>query len=357
MSKLLSHTLRSDTWSNDAFNQHMGMFGPAHDVYIPKNHTTHSRIRQANPTPTHGARECYTEDELRLGASEDTFPSIAAMHVTHGYTNMHRGFRYSTKRLLLYYQCQITCLLDEIDSLDNQLTNQFPFDRESFLSRCVESPDQASVSQRPLDEELNRKRENLLSNLDTIFEKYRRVMYWDVDVRGKFTKVSPKTHRALADNIRQYSKGDPYSLEYLRAMGDFVYADVDPPVERFQDLVRHLRLAIGTGIGRFLKKIFWASVDPMRQPGNYKRTVNHPESAFVMAAKPLMMIAAGFMVKVPIGFLYLCEPSKPASFAVMAAYGFVVTIVALVVERRANHLMLGLVADYAIIGAFLSNGR
>jgi hypothetical protein len=96
------------------------------------------------------------------------------MHVTHANTNMHRAFSYGTKRLLIHYQCQITCLLDEIDNIDNQLTTQFPFDKENFISRCMASPDQTLLCGRPMDEELNTKRDNLLANLNTILKKYRK---------------------------------------------------------------------------------------------------------------------------------------------------------------------------------------
>jgi len=69
-------------------------------------------------------------------------------------------------------------------------------------------------------------------------------LYWELDAEN-FTRVSWKTHRGLADNIKDYFKGDPSSLDYLRAMGDFIYAEVDPPLERFQ----HLLLAAGNGVG------------------------------------------------------------------------------------------------------------
>jgi hypothetical protein len=68
-------------------------------------------------------------------------------------------------------------------------------------------------------------------------------LYWELDA-DKFTRVSWKTHQGLADNIKDCFKGDPSSLNYLRAMGDFVYAEVDPPLERFQ----HLLLSARNGV-------------------------------------------------------------------------------------------------------------
>jgi len=76
-----------------------------------------------------------------------------------------------------------------------------------------------------------------------------------------------------------------------------------------------------------------------------------------MISKFLMLILSSLLVKVPVGILYLAEPNKLFSYAVVVISGVIFTMVLLVFEKRMNHLLIGIAAYYAVLVGFLSNAQ
>ncbi|KAI3321805.1 hypothetical protein HD806DRAFT_536896 [Xylariaceae sp. AK1471] len=317
----------------------------------PEGHTIYSRIRSANKIPTHKHNAYYADDELELGGPRNGFSSVAAMHVQYPNTNTHRAFRIASQRLLTSFECQITCLLDEVDKIDSQEPLGFPFDKHQFIRRCMQSPNQGSLCEPPKEVgDLITKREYLLANIDCIFKKYRDLLHWEHDT-NKFSRVSWKTHRHLADHIKESFPGDQSTLEYLRAMDDFIYADPNPPLERFQ----HLLLVTGNWLARLLRWLFCGTLRPRQ--GHSRQRVDYLEASFKVISNGLLAVIGSVLVLVPVGLLYLGHLGKPYSFLVVVLFGLTFTGLMLAFEPRTGHFFVGIAAYYAVLVAFLSNAE
>ncbi|KAI0423382.1 hypothetical protein F5Y09DRAFT_350597 [Xylaria sp. FL1042] len=135
--------------------------------------------------------ESYDIDQVAVKG----FPSVAAYHATFPNTRICRSFDYPNQRLILTYQYQLTCLVGALADLDVESATKsetpgekgsqpVPFDKEKFISRCLQSPDYMSLVQIPQKREgseedeqekrdrIEAMRENLIANMERIFDKY-----------------------------------------------------------------------------------------------------------------------------------------------------------------------------------------
>ncbi|KAI0114542.1 hypothetical protein GGR51DRAFT_577587 [Nemania sp. FL0031] len=298
-------------------------------------------------------------------------PWIAAFHAKYANTRTCRAFHFLTQRLTTLYQCQLTCLLGALVNLDAESATgaetqgengrqPVPFDTEKFISRCLRSPDQASLLQVPRrddgceeDEEQKRDRidamrENLVANIESIFDKYCNRVNWQYELR-KFPRASTNTHEKTFKHIQDISGLDPEALDYLRADDDFIYADADPLYERFHTFLIYLRNAVARSV-RTLSggRIFADENSPPFGRGAYSAR------AVQLSVQILMVISSSTLVLTPVGILYLDMPSRGIAFVIVALFGILFAFTLIAFDNRMSHVLLGLAAYYAVLVVFLS---
>ncbi|KAI1283948.1 hypothetical protein F5Y07DRAFT_407494 [Xylaria sp. FL0933] len=199
--------------------------------------------------------------------SVNGFPSIAAYHATYPNTRICRSFDYLNQRLLLHHQYQLTCLLGALADLDvegatksetegEKGSQPLPFDKEKFISRCLQSPDQVSLVQLPKIREKNEEGEEgkkermeaMRENLGKYGAHIGQILRvsWQNELRN-FPRVSTKIHGKFFNMIKKKNGLAPAALDYFRANDDFIYADPDPLYERFHSVILHIRGAFIVG--------------------------------------------------------------------------------------------------------------
>ncbi|KAJ8122635.1 hypothetical protein ONZ43_g1219 [Nemania bipapillata] len=237
------------------------------------------------------------------------FPRIAAFHA----------------KLTTLYQCQLTCLLGALVNLDAEGAKILGedgsqpalFDMENLKDDGSEEDDQQKKDQ------IDTMRENLVANIERIFEKYCSRVNWQYELR-KFPRASANTHDKIFKHIRDMSGLDPASLDYLRADDDFIYADADPLYERFHTFLIYIRTAIVKSV-RFLscKKIF----------------ADEDAPPFGRGTSTLLLA--------PVGILYLDAPQRPIAFLIVALFDLAFAFTLIGFDSRMLHVLLGLAAYLA----------
>ncbi|KAI1156363.1 hypothetical protein F4825DRAFT_446552 [Nemania diffusa] len=300
------------------------------------------------------------------------FPTIAAFHAKYANTRTCRAFHFLTQRLTTLYQCQLTCLLGALVNLDVEGATTIGvqgedgsqpalFDTDKFISRCLQSPDQVSLVQAPArgssiceEDEQQKKdridamRENLVANIERIFDKYCNRVNWQYELR-KFPRASTNTHEKIFKHIRDISGLDPDALDYLRADDDFIYADADPLYERFHAFLIYIRSAFMKSV-KFLSgnKIFADDDAPPFGRGAYSA------KAVRLWVQVLMVISSSTLILIPVGILYLDAPQRGFAFLVVALFGLLFAFTLIAFDNRMSHVLLGLAAYYAVLVVFLS---
>ncbi|KAI1345946.1 hypothetical protein F5Y01DRAFT_308674 [Xylaria sp. FL0043] len=274
--------------------------------------------------------------------SVNGFPSIAAYHATYPNTRICRSFDYLNQRLLLHNQYQLTCLLGALADLDIESRQPFPFDKEKFISRCMQTPDQISLVQLPKGP----MRENLLANMERILDKYCSRVSWQNELRN-FPRVSTKIHSKFFNMIKKKNGLAPAALDYFRANDDFIYADPDPLYERFHSMILHIR-------GAFIKSVRFLSCNRFWADGGSPGSSVWSARTVQILVRSLMVLSSSALL-LPLGILYLKMPRKEVAFLVVAlsalAFGFALTTF----NYRMSYVLLALAAYLAVLVAFLSN--
>ncbi|KAI1751269.1 hypothetical protein F4782DRAFT_187201 [Xylaria castorea] len=332
----------------------------------PRHDGLYSKIlkdRQANGQEPAPEDEFYGSNEIEA-VTVKGFPSIAAFHTNFANTRICRAFVAVTQRLMTIYQCQLTCLLGALVDLDAEGATQSeasgergcqptPFDKEKFISRCLRSPDQISLVQVPTRDEGNEEddeqkkeridaaRENLIANIERIFDKYRDQVNWQDSLR-KFPRVSTGTHKRLFKYIKSMEGLGPDTIDYLRAHDDHIYADADPLYERFSTCLVHARGIFVRSVKYLSCKTLFATENVSFGKGAYNE---HKIRLFV---KFSMVFACSTLVLVPLGIIYLKEPGKVISFVVVTLFGLAFASTLIAFDNRMSHVLLGLAAYYAV---------
>ncbi|KAI1326861.1 hypothetical protein F5Y16DRAFT_219423 [Xylariaceae sp. FL0255] len=302
------------------------------------------------------------------------FPPIAAMHASFSNFNCHRLFRYGYQRLLLNDACKLSCILEEIDRIDQllkkntsqQQQDQWPFDKDSFILRCQQHPDEtrhrypsdpmatSSLEQGiPAIDDLRTRRENLFANFRIIYQGYRETLRWDYDTHH-FRQVKRRIHKKNVSKVKELFgqhcplEGESFSagpLEYLQAIDDFLYIDADPPHNCAQrillsasPILKTLRNFLCCGVRDHDKNITEYTV------GEYKRLIK---------GLLVLLISATFLP--PVAILYLIPLTKPLSFGVVIVFGVLFTAVLLAFDTSLTYLFAGVAAYLAILVTLLSN--
>ncbi|KAI0965512.1 hypothetical protein F4678DRAFT_334511 [Xylaria arbuscula] len=345
--------------------------------------------RQADGLEPTSDDEFYSSEDVERVAVNG-FPSIAAFQASYPNTRLCRAFDYLNQRLIMDYQCQLTCLLGALVDLDAESATKIetaggqhcqpvPFDKEGFILRCLQSPNQISLVQVPktdqrCEEDEQQKKDriesmrwNLFANIELILNKYciaapmpfppciiclinsllgSRVC-WQNELR-KFPRASAKTHGKLFKKLKDMSGLDPDALDYLRADDDFIYADPDPLYERFCSILIDIRVAVVKST-RFLTcgRLF---VDGGAQFGSGVWNA-HRVRLFI---KSLMVISSSTLVLVPVGILYLNEPRREIAFLVVTLFALAFAFTLIVFDNQMSHVLLGLAAYSAVLVVFLS---
>ncbi|KAI1126456.1 hypothetical protein F5Y10DRAFT_267119 [Nemania abortiva] len=317
-----------------------------------------------------GQDETYRSYEVEKVAVRG-FPLIAAFHARYANTRTCRAFHFLTQRLTTLYQCQLTCLLGALMDLDAESATRgeaqgengrqrVPFDTEKFVSRCLRSPDQASLLQIPnIDDgceeneeqkkdRIDAMRENLVANMERIFDKYCNRVNWQYELR-KFPRASTNTHEKTFNHIKEISGLDPEALDYLRAEDDFIYSDADPLYERFHTFLIYIRNAVVRSV-RFLSgnRIF---ADEDATPFGRRA---YSARGIRLGVQFVMIVSSSILILAPVGILYLDMPSRAISFVIVALFGIVFASTLIAFDSRMLHVLLGLAAYYAVLVVFLS---
>ncbi|TRX97137.1 hypothetical protein FHL15_001931 [Xylaria flabelliformis] len=313
-------------------NTNIDQRNPRHDGLYSKI----LRDRQANGQESTPEDEFYGSDEFEK-VTVKGFPSIAAFHTKYANTRICRAFDAVTQRLMTIYQCQLTCLLGALVDLDAEIATRSetsgqqgsqptPFDKEKFISRCLRSPDQISLVRVPTrdggnerneeDDEQKKQRidvarENLIANIERIFDKYRDLINWQDSLR-KFPQVSSGTHERLFKHIKSMEGLDPDVVDYLRAYDDHIYADADPLYERFYTFLVYVRGAFVRSVKYLSFKTVFATEDVSFGRGAYN------EQKIRLFVKTSMVLACSTPLLVPVGIIYLLNPGKFTVSAVIS---------------------------------------
>ncbi|KAI1745144.1 hypothetical protein F4680DRAFT_175849 [Xylaria scruposa] len=348
------------------------------DQQKPRHDGLYSKIlrdRQANGQASTPEDELYGSDEIEK-VTVKGFPSIAAFHTNYANTRICRAFAAVTQRLMTIYQCQLTCLLGALVDLDTesatrseasgqQGTQTTPFDKEKFISRCLRSPDQISLVQIPTRDEGNEgneeddeqkkaridaTRENLIANIERIFDKYRDQVNWQDSLR-KFPRVSSGTHRRLFKSIKSMDGLDPDVVDYLRAHDDHIYADADPLYERFSSFLFYVRGAFIRSVKylSFKKKVI-ADEDVPFGRGAYN------EKNIRLFVKFSMVLACSTLLLVPVGIIYLLGPGKVISYVTVALFDLLFAFTLIAFDNRMSHVLVGVAAYFAVFVSLFNMG-
>ncbi|KAI1262200.1 hypothetical protein F5Y18DRAFT_430436 [Xylariaceae sp. FL1019] len=340
---------------------------------LPIDHERNTRLA-THPLPTIEVPESYgpdgndvtmqppAQDTSSASQSEDGkltgFFSVAATQRRYENLNMQRAWRSLASDALSFYSCQLSCICQELRNVSVQEAEyakngprrqSFPFNEEKFLRRCKNSPYSASVSEIPDETDFGTIRENLFSNATAIFRIYCDWFHWTQMV-SKLPQVDEASHKAMLEYISQGYKGDRSPLAYLEESKDFVYAnsDVDPLLDRFQ-------------------YVFMASGNKMKSALNYlcfgktlldtetSQHIVYKKGRVRLHLKITLALLSSSLVLAPVAILYLLDMSHQVSFVVVAAFGIVFALGLLVFEPRASYFVVGIVAYYAVLSAFLSN--
>ncbi|KAI0858655.1 hypothetical protein F4860DRAFT_485710 [Xylaria cubensis] len=349
-------------------NTNIDQQNPRHDGLYSKV----LRDRQANGEESTPEDEFYGSDEIEK-VTVKGFPSIAAFHTRYANMRICRAFDAVTQRLMTIYQCQLTCLLGALVDLDaesatrspasgQQGSQPTPFDKEKFISRCLRSPDQISLVKVPTrdggnegneeDDEQRKQRidaarENLLANIERIFDKYRDQINWQDSLR-KFPRVSSNIHKRLFKHIKSMEGLDPDVVDYLRAYDDHIYADADPLYERFHTFLVYVRGAFVRSVKYLSFKTVFATEDVSFWKGAYN------EQEIMIFVKILMVLACSTLLLVPIGIIYLLEPGKAVSYVIVALFDLLFSSTLIAFENSMSHVLLGVVAYFAVFVSLFS---
>ncbi|KAJ3574338.1 hypothetical protein NPX13_g4395 [Xylaria arbuscula] len=297
------------------------------------------------------------------------FPAIAAFQAKYPNTRTCRSFTYATQRLLVECEGKLTCLVGALADLDAKTATKsntggggsgqpVPFNREDFIRRCLNSPDQLSLVQVPVEGERSKEsdsqkrarteaeRENLMANFERILEHYRNHVNWQYGL-NKFPRASPKTHARMFKHLKDTMGLQPDALDYLRAGDDFMYPDADPTHERFYFFLIDVRTAFIAifkflGCGRLLKN---GSIPFLTGVWREKRV-----RLLVISLLALFAVA---LLLGPVGILYLVEPRKEIAFLIMVLSDIAFAFILLALEIRLHHAFLGLAACTAVLVAVL----
>ncbi|KAI0554548.1 hypothetical protein F4679DRAFT_579572 [Xylaria curta] len=328
--------------------------------------------RQANGEESTPADEFYGSDEIEK-VTVKGFPSIAAFHTSYANTRICRAFVAVTQRLMAIYQCQLTCLLGALVDLDTESATRSeassrqgiqttPFDKEKFISRCLRSPDQISLVQIPTRDEGNGEddeqkkaridaaRENLIANIERIFDKYRDQVNWQDSLR-KFPRVSSGTHKRLFKRIKSMNGLEPDAVDYLRAHDDHIYADADPLYERFSTFLFYVRRAFIRSVKYLSFKTVFATEDVPFGTGAYN------EKKIRLFVKFSMVLACSTLLLVPVGIIYLLGPGKVISFVIVALFDLLFASTLIAFDNvRMSHVLLGVAAYFAVFVSLFNTG-
>ncbi|KAI0474422.1 hypothetical protein F4859DRAFT_483193 [Xylaria cf. heliscus] len=325
--------------------------------------------RQKNGQESGPYDEFYGSDEVENVAIKG-FPSIGAFHAHYPNTRVCRSFAALTQRLMTIYQCQLTCLQGALADLDaegaiksdvpgEKGSQPAPFDKAKFISRCLRSPDQKSLVHVSTREEgreegdeqkkerIEAERENLIANIEHIFEQLRSLVGWQDNLR-KFPQVSFDTHERLFKFIKGMDGLDPDAIDYLRTHDDFFYADADPLYQRFHTFLVYIRGAFIRSVKYLSCKTLFADEDVSFGTGAYN------DLTIRLFVKFQMVLGASALVLVPVGILYLGETGKGNSFLVVSLFGFAFAFTLIAFDNRMGHVLLGLAAYYAVLVSFFN---
>ncbi|KAI1326864.1 hypothetical protein F5Y16DRAFT_399983 [Xylariaceae sp. FL0255] len=340
----------------------------------PEDHETwYNRVLKKREVPfPKRFEQFYTSDE---DGTASHFASIALIQTKYPNANIHRVFDTLTNLQMNFLESQISCAFDDLIRLDEeeakntpakQAQQPFPFDRESFLSRCRRSPDQSSLCGVLADpfhdtstgtNAVTRSsegddtlvinygaiRENLFSNIYLLTSKLHHLASWQ-ETKAKIPRVTRNHHFNLFNNIAApFKKAEKPAITYFRAFDDVCLFGTDP-------LIAHLQYPLseaGDWVKELINKLFPSVpvVDPESGESNQQRYV---------CVSSWRIFCSGLVLG-PLGILDLVSSSKPISFAVVAV--FIVTFAGALLpfEPRTGYFVVSVTAYAALLGAFLSN--
>ncbi|KAI0157371.1 hypothetical protein GGR57DRAFT_64823 [Xylariaceae sp. FL1272] len=290
------------------------------------------------------------------------FFSIAATQRLYENFNMQRAWRSLTSDTLSFYSCQLSCLAQELKKISVQEAEyaqaepgrqSFPFNKEKFLRRCRNNPHSPSTYEIPEENDFGAIRENLFSNATAILKKYCDLFHWS-QIVSKLPRVDEAHHEAILEYISQGYKGDRSPLAYLEESKDFIYAnadpitDVDPLLDRFQDVF----MKSGT---RMKSALNYLCLGKTILDTESSQHIEYKVDGVRLRLKMTLALLSSTLVLAPVAILYLADMSHPVSFVVVAAFGVVFALGLLVFEPRTSYFVVGIVAYYAVLSAFLSN--
>ncbi|KAI1365729.1 hypothetical protein F5Y08DRAFT_165882 [Xylaria arbuscula] len=296
------------------------------------------------------------------------FPAVAAYHARYPNTRICRSFNHLNQELLLRYESQLTYLHGALADLNVESTKRsepgdrgdrksVPFDKQTFISRCLQAPDPLSLVQSPgdvkglgVDPEQRRvrieaMRENLVANIERIFGNYQNRVNWQYELK-KFPRVSPKVHRRMFRYLKKTKGIDSDGLDYLRANDDFIYGDADPIYERFHSLFIKFYTAF-ISIVKFLSCGTFFTNGPFRSESWKEKRVR-------LLIRLLIALSSTVSLLGPVGILLLAAPRKGISLLVVFLSSIVFAFILLAFEIRLSQTLLGVAAYNAVLVVFLS---
>ncbi|KAK8047773.1 hypothetical protein PG996_015837 [Apiospora saccharicola] len=305
----------------------------------------------------------YSDEDLIAQAC--TGPSwIAARAKYYPNEDIHRGFGYLSKRVLLDIAQRLGCLELELLRLeqkeDEETLCQYAFDRDAFVANCSGLPfPAADDSQPPSQDEADRRqrmvvRENLLHHIKMLKKEYS-----DREIQT-MPQISHEQQYAVYERIANNRILTPSALQYLLNTDDFITPNPDLVHQRFEWLLYTTRPYLWKTIAFFRRGFcslcshFKIPTPPV--PGGENENPEHDYDARVLKWLSRFVLAptVAIFLLVPVAILFFGHLTKAAEFGVVLAFVALFVLTISCFERSTVKIIIGVCAFEAVLAAFLA---
>ncbi|KAH9909733.1 hypothetical protein F4778DRAFT_11286 [Xylariomycetidae sp. FL2044] len=293
-----------------------------------------------------------------INSTPNGLPSLAASQMYYPTELSRRTFRCLTNRALTFDALRLSCIENKLHEFDledqegdEQLNKGLPFDREGFIARCLESPDESTLPRsRPSEGGRAAQKENLMMNARSILKDHFELSHLEYRNR-KFAKVSRAAHEAQWRTAR-----DVHDLKYevydlMRYADDSVIPDDDLLLQRFEHLIYTKR----PWVAKALKFLCGGRELPTDDDG--KKRMIFDVWKFQWVSRALIGLLASSLLLVAIGLLYLVPMSKSWAFGVVVIFVNTFNFAFTFLEQKVSTVLVGDVAFGAVLGTFMPGLR
>ncbi|KAI2641743.1 hypothetical protein GGS26DRAFT_586140 [Hypomontagnella submonticulosa] len=330
-------------------------YQPPHPMAQPKSHSImFEKVSEARRLSGYQLDDFYTDEDVK-DHSPTGWPSISATQMFCKDHDSFRSFRPLTNLVLKYYEQKIWAIENKLDEMnfkdaeaEGRPLRSFPFNREEFLSRCVQGaghlPTQPS---KPVENTLGRETEknNLIVASSVLLREYYSLLHSQHEIK-KLPQVSRSAHEQHFKEARGFQGLDDEACAFMRYMDDFITTEPDYMFRTFESLLYKSPPWVVNFLKRFCC-LFGGADDSL---------LTYSLQPFEVFFKTLLVLALLALLITPVSILYIAVGWTRAQYLAVVIVSSTLFAGAMALfEPRTAHLLVGITAFFAVLVTFLSN--